>query len=128
MRFYKIVAAALVACLLFALGACGSETSLAGVYAINDITDDPDGMTFVEMESMYKEMGLDIQDFIRFEFTKDGLFTLTIFGDVENGSYTMSGKALTLAFDGGTSSSAEISGKKITWTYGSGAKLVFTKK
>ena len=142
MRFYRTFAALLVVCLLLSLGACGSKSPLSGVYVIKDITDDPDGMTFAEMESMYKELKLDIQDFLRFEFTKEGLFTLTMFGDIEEGSYTRSGNTLTLTFDGGvsgvaskgaaptspvTTSTAEISGNKITWTYGSGAKLVFEK-
>jgi len=145
----KYIAAALTLSVLLSLAACGGKSALSGVYAIKDITDDPDGMTYAEMETMYKEMNLNIQDFLRFEFTKDGSFTLLMFGDTESGTYKKDGKTLTLTFDDGKpgasstpaasssaaskpassarTSTAAISGDKISWTYQSGAKLVFEK-
>ncbi len=158
----KYIAAALTLSVLLSLAACGGKSALSGVYVIKDITDDPDGMTYAEMETMYKEMNLNIQDFIRFEFTKDGSFTLLMFGDAESGTYKKDGKTLTLTFNDGKpgaasasasssastksalsasaafssaasassparTSTAAISGDKISWTYQSGAKLVFEK-
>ena len=127
MKVWRILAALLVIGLLFSLAACNSKSPLSGKYVIKDITDDPDGTTFVELEAMYKEMDLDIQDFLCFEFSDGYQFTLTIFGDAESGTYTRNGKTLTLTADRLTKT-ATVSGNKITMNYKNGTKMIFEKK
>ena len=137
MKFRTIalaLSALLIVCLLSALAACGMISKagepLTGNYVVVDITDDPDGISFAELESMYREIGLDIQDFVYFTFYEDGWFKLVLFGDTEaEGPYTRNGRTLTLGADAADEAmTAEISGKKITWAYEGGAKLVFEEK
>ena len=48
----------LVICLLV-FAACSNQSSFSGKYVIADVMDDPDGITFMEMSKMYKDMDLD---------------------------------------------------------------------
>jgi len=126
-----ILSALLVICLLSALTACSKDKNepLTGVYVIADLTDDPDGVTFEELSAMYKEMDLDVRDQFYFEFFDDAGFSLILFGQEEAaGTFTHEGNMLTLSDSNGETLTAEISGKIITWTYKTGAKLVFEKK
>jgi hypothetical protein len=77
---------------------------------------------------MYKEMELDIADYVYLEFS-DGLqFTLVMFGDVDaRGTYTRDKNNLTFTA-GSETPSTTMSGNKITLVYDNGAKLVFEKK
>ena len=69
-----------------------------------------------------------IEDYVYMDVHDGKTFTLVLFGEMEaSGTYARKGKTLTLASEGETMT-AEISGKKITWTYENGAKLVFEKK
>ena len=127
MKIRSILALLLTAALLFTLAAC-SDSSLSGKYVISDVIDNAEGITFAEMDDMYKNMGLDLSDYLYMEFLTGERFKLVMFGDEEiSGRYTQDGNTLTIAAEGGTMT-AEISGKTITWTYEDGAKLVFTKK
>ena len=127
MKTRSILVALLVLCLVCALSACGGP-ALSGRYVITDVIDDPEGAAFADMESMYKAMDLDIADYLYFEFKDNGRFTLVMFGEEEaKGAYTRDGETLTLTSEGRTTT-AEIKGKKIIWTYDSGGKLVFEKR
>ena len=134
MKFRTVFAAMLAVCLILTLAACKNEDKadepLTGNYVIVDVTDDPDGITFAELDGMYREMELDIQDFVYFSFYEDEWFKLVMFGDTEaEGTYMREGKTLTLTAGGADEvMTAEISGNQITWTYENGAKLVFEKK
>ena len=127
MKTRNILALLLTAALLFTLAAC-SDSSLSGKYVISDVIDNAEGITFAEMDDMYKNMGLDLSDYLYMEFLTGERFKLVMFGDEEiSGRYKQEGNTLTITAEGGTMT-AEISGKTITWTYEDGAKLVFTKK
>ncbi|MCL1982721.1 MAG: hypothetical protein FWG53_06535 [Clostridiales bacterium] len=127
MNTRKILRALLVVSLLFALAACGSSP-LSGKYVIVDITDDPDGVTFADLDAMYKGVGESLEEYMYMEFLEGGRFTLVLFGEeAAAGTYARQGKTLTLTAQSETTAAA-ISGKKVTWTYETGAKLVFEKK
>jgi len=127
MKSRNILALLLALCLICTLAACGSS-SLTGKYVIVDITDDPDGLTLDDLDVLYKEIGDNLEDYVYIEFLDGGKYMLVLFGEVEvSGSYTRKGKVLTLATEG-EAMTADISGKKITWTYENGANLVFEKK
>ena len=122
-----ILATLLVLSFTLALAACGGST-LTGKYVITDLINDPEGVTFAEMDEMYKNMGLDIADYLYMELLDGERFKLVMFGEEEaSGRYTAEGSTLTLTAEGGTTT-ADISGKTITWTYKDGAKLVLKKK
>jgi len=128
MKTRNILALLLAFCLICTLAACGGGSSLTGKYVIADITDDPDGLTFDDLDVLYKEIRDNIEDYVYMEFHDGKTFTLILFGEVEaSGTYARKGKVLTLTTEG-EAMTAEISGKKITWTYENGAKLVFEKK
>ena len=130
MRTRRVSAVVLIIIMMFMLAACrhDNEKTLAGKYVIADITDDPDGVTFTEIDAMYKENGLNLEDFIYMEFSEDGQFTLIMFGEEEAyGAYTFKDNTLTLTA-GGETLTADVSGEKVTWLYENGAKLVFEKK
>jgi len=127
MKTRNILLVLLVVSILCTLAAC-SGSSLSGKYVIVDVVDDPEGITFEEMDGMYKDMGLSIKDYLYIEILDGDRFKLVMFGEEEaKGTYTRDGDTLTLTAEGGTST-AEVSGKKITWTYAGSAKLVFEKK
>jgi len=127
MKIRSFLTVILVAGMICALAACGGSP-LSGKYVITDVIDDPEGVTFEYMNEMYKDMGLDLTDYLYFEFLSGNRFMLVMFGEEEaKGTYTQAGNTLTLTTEG-RSTTAVISGKKITWTYDSGGKLVFTKK
>ena len=127
MKTRKVSAILLSVCLLFTLAACGS-TPLSGKYVIVDIKDDPDGVTFADLDAVYKEADENIEDHMYIEFAPGNSFTFVMFGDAEkSGTYTRKNSTLTL-IDGRETMTAEISGKKITLTYENGAKPVFEKK
>ena len=117
----------LLSILLFALAACG-DAQLSGKYRIADVLDDPEGTTFAELDEMYKADSLNLTDYCYMEFQDGGGFVITLFGGEEaRGTYTRNGNILTLT-SGGESADAVIDGKNITWTYETGAKLVFRKE
>ena len=121
-----MLAGLLVMVSLFALAACG-KSSLSGRYVILDILDDPDGTTFTELDEMYKAEDLILTDFVYMEFLSGGRFVIVLFGEEEaKGTYTRSRKVITFIAEGQTFDAA-ISGKKITYNYETGAKLVFKK-
>jgi ABC-type oligopeptide transport system substrate-binding subunit len=129
MKIRNILAVLLIISVFCALTACSSDkdTPLSGKYGVVDITDDPDGVTFAELDAMYKEIGVEIVDFTYIEFFEDNTYSLVVFGDEEaSGTYAKDGNTLMLT-TGGVTITAEISGDKITWTYETGAKLVFEK-
>jgi len=126
MKKHTILAILLIIC-LFTLVAC-KDSTLSGKYVISDIIGDPEGITFDEMDGMYKDLGLKVTDYVYFEFTDGDSFRLVLFGEEEAfGTFVQDGNTLTLTAGGGTTT-AEISGKKITWTYMGGGQLVFEKK
>jgi len=127
MKSRNILALLLALCLICTLAACGGS-SLTGKYVIVDILDDPDGLTLDDLGALYKEIEDNIEDYVYMEFHDGKTFTLVLFGEVEaSGSYTWKGNVLTLATEG-EAMTADISGKKIIWTYENGANLVFEKK
>jgi len=118
----------LIPVLLLSLAACGQATSLVGRYVLSNVYDDPEGTTFAELEEIYAADNLKITDYMYFEFQSDARFTLVLFGDEEaNGTYVLDGKTLTLK-SAGEQFAAPISGDLITYTYQTGAKLVFKKE
>ena len=135
----RIVLGAFLALCFFATAVCGCETAsetasetnepLTGKYVIAEIADDPDGVTFADLDAMYKAMGVDIQDFLYIAFLEDGQYVLVLFGETEAaGAYVRDGSVLTLAAgDAETQTTAEIAGNRIVWTYGNGAKLIFAQ-
>jgi len=130
MKTRFIITILLIGSILCVLSACsgGKDEPLSGIYVIADITDDPDGTTFEELSGIYKEMNLEIQDQFYFEFLDNARFSLILFGQEEvDGTFTQDGGVLELNAQG-TTTTAEISGKKIIWTYEDGAKLIFEKK
>ena len=127
MKTRKILTALLVVCLLFTLAAC-SSSSLTGKYVIVDITDDPEGVTFSDLNAMYKAVDENIEDYMFMEFSEGNRFKLILFGEEEaSGVYTQNGNTLTFNGDG-EMTTATISGKKIIWIYENGAKLIFEKE
>ena len=120
---------------LFAFTACSSCSgssenlaAMAGRYVIVEITDDPDGVNYSDLDGMYKEQELDLKDYMYMEFSEDGEFTLVLFGEEEaKGTYTKKGKNVTITANGETINTV-LDGQKITWTYETGAKLIFEKK
>ena len=126
MKTRTIFAVLVVVSLLCVLTACGSLT-LSGRYELVDVTDDPEGLTLANLEEMYTDTGLKAADYFYMEFVDGDRFKLVMFGEEEaKGTFTMNGNVLTLTSEGGTTT-ADISEKKITWTYFSGGKLVFEK-
>ena len=127
MKKRTILTLLLVISLLCILTACGSGSSLSGKYVIADVIDDPEGVTFEALEEIYDEMDLNVRDYLYMEFLNGGRFGMVMFDEEEaTGTYTLDGSTLTLISDGGTTT-ADVSGKKITWTYLSGGKMVFEK-
>ena len=127
MKTRKILTALLVVCLLFTLASC-SSSSLTGKYVIVDITDDPEGVTFSDLNAMYKAVDENIEDYMFMEFSEGNRFKLILFGEEEaSGVYTRNGNTLTFNGDG-EMTTATISGKKIIWIYENGAKLIFEKE
>ena len=132
MKIRNILTILLVSVLLLALAACGNSqlsSQLSGKYVIVNIEDDPDGLTLTGLEDILKEEDLNVRDNFYFEFSDNNRFTLILFGKTEMaGRYEKNGDTLTLAADGETEAgTATLLGKKITWTYETGAKLVFEK-
>jgi len=115
----------------FAFAACGGggkDAPLEGRYVIVEIENDPDGTTLAELGGMYEAMDLELTDHLYMEFYEGNMYKLVLFGKTEaQGKYTRDDNGLTLSTDDGQSSAAAVSGKKITWTYWNGAKLVFGK-
>ena len=127
MRIHGIIALLLTASLVLALAACGG-TGTAGKYVLVDVKDDPDGITFSEIEGMYRDMDMNVSSNLYLELLSGGRFTLVMFGEEEaSGTYTREGGTLMLNALG-TTMTAAISGRRITWTYESGANLIFEKK
>jgi len=142
MKLNRILTVLLVAGLIFAFTSCGDKNApragenaasesishaMEGRYVIADITDDPDGTTFAELEAMYREMNLEIANYLYMEFLDGVEFKIVLFGQEETaGTYTRDGDILTLTA-GGETTTAAVSGEKIIWTYENGAKLVFGK-
>ena len=125
MKFRNIIAALLAVLLLFSLSACGSEKPLTGKYVIVSVKDDPGGLTFKDLKAMYKDTERDVTDYLYFEFMAGNRFTLVMFGDQEaSGTYTRSGNTLTMTA-GEWTTTATVSGNKISWKYETGAKLTF---
>ncbi|MCL1808526.1 MAG: hypothetical protein FWG42_02030 [Clostridiales bacterium] len=130
MKTRNFLALLLVIGLFCALAACGGDKDapLTGRYVVIDITDDPDGVAFTDLDAIYKGLGKNIEEYTYMEFWGDGKFTLVMFGEEEaSGTYLLKGKTLTLSA-GKEMLSADILGKKITWTYENGARLIFEKK
>jgi len=126
MKPRRISALLLVICLLCALAACG-DAPLAGRYVIADIVGDPDGLTFDDLDVLYKEIGDDITDYAYLDLDEGGGFTLVLFGEVEVlGTYSRQGAVLTLTAEG-EAMTAEIAGDRITWEYEDGVRIVFAK-
>ena len=127
MKIRNVLAVLLVSLLLLALAACNNSV-LTGRYVIVDILDDPEGTTFAELDEKYKAADQKITDYYYIEFQDGGRFVIVLFGEEElQGAYTRSGNVLTLA-SGGESFDAAIKGKKITYDYETGAKIVFQKE
>ena len=127
MKTRTIFVVLLVADLLCILTACSSST-LSGKYEIVNVLDDPEGITFAELSEMYTEMGLSAKDYFYMEFSGGNRFKLIMFGKEEaTGTYTLDGSVLMLTAEAGATP-VDVSGKKITWTYMNGGKLVFKKK
>ena len=126
MKKRTILAVLLVIGLFCAITAC-SGSSLSGKYVIADVLDDPEGITFAELDSMYKDKGQNVTDHLYLEFQSDNRFKLVLFGEEEAaGSFALSGNELTL-MAGGEKSSAAVNGNQIMWEYENGAKLIFKK-
>jgi len=115
----------------FAFAACGGggkDAPLEGRYVIVDIEDDPEGTTLAELDGMYEAMDLELTDHLYMEFYEGNMYKLVLFGKTEaQGKYTRDGNGLALSTDDGRRSTATVSGKKVTWTFENGAKLVFGK-
>jgi len=127
MKTRNVFAVLLVSALLLALAACGNDSQPSGKYLLAGVTGDPDGTTFAELDEMYKAKDERITDYWYMEFLSGGRFTLVLSGETEaGGTYTRDGNVLTLTA-AGKSSDAVINGKKITYTYETGAKLIFRK-
>jgi len=127
MKKRTILALLLIINLLYILTACSSSSSLSGRYVIADVIDDPEGVTFAALEKNYSDTGINVTDYLYMEFFSGSRFKLIMFGEEEAaGTYTLDGNTLTLTAEGGTTT-ADVSGKKITWIYSSGGKLVFEK-
>ena len=115
-------------CMLAACKRDGNAAAMSGRYVIVEITDDPDGVNYAELDGMYKEMDLDLKDYMYMEFSDDGAFKLVLFGDEEaKGTYTRDGNIVTINANGETVNTI-LDGKKITWIYENGTKLIFEKK
>ena len=117
---------------LFILAACSRDDNtpaeMSGKYVIVEITDDPDEANYADLAEIYREMDLNLEDYMYMEFSDDGEFILILFGEEEvKGTYTRDGKNLTIKANGETVNTI-LDGKKIVWTYESGANLVFEKK
>jgi len=130
MKTRNLLTVLLLCVCVFAFAACGSSsnTSLTGRYVIVNILDDADGTTFAELDRMYKDKDEKITDYLYIEFLSGDRFTLVMFGDEEaKGTYIRDKNTLTFK-SGVTQSYATIKGNKITYTYETGAKLVFQQK
>jgi len=130
MKIQKIITLLLVFCLLTAFTACSkiTEKPLTGRYVIVDISDDPDGMTFANLKAIYNEINQNLEEYMFMELMENGQFELVLFGQTEMfGMYSHNEKTLTL-ITGNETMTAEISDKKITWTYENGTKLIFEMK
>ena len=113
---------------MYPLAACSKQPTMDGKYVIVDITDDPDGVTFADLDAMYKEIEGNIEEYLYMEFLEDGKFVIVLFGEEEaSGTYSLDGNTLSLTV-GGDTTSIDVSGKQVTWTYENGAKLIFEKK
>jgi len=133
MKTRNILTVLLLCVCIFALAACGNsdpdpDTSLMGRYVIVNILDDPEETTFAELEEMYTDKDENITDYCYIEFKSGDRFTLVMFGDEEaKGTYVRDENTLTFKKSDDSSSSATIEDNKITYTYETGAKLVFEK-
>jgi len=126
MKRRKLSAFIMMIIFLLLLSAC-SSSFLQGRFALTEVKDDPNGITFEEMEMMYKSQGLNPQHYLYMEFTDKGRFALVLFGDeAATGRYTQENNRLTLTSEGGITI-AEISGQTITWTNSEGTKFIFRK-
>ena len=128
MKTRKLLAVLLVAGMILALSAC-SGSSLSGKYVITDLIDDPEGLTFTDLVDMYKDMNLELADYLYLELRDGDRFTLVMFGEEEaKGTYTKDDDSTLTLNAEGKSTNATLSGNTITWTYENGGKLVFEKK
>ena len=124
----NILFAILIASVLLVLAACGGSSTLSGKYVLTDVQNDPQGITYADINSMYEDLGLKASDYTYMEFSYGDSFRLVMFGEEEAiGTFKLEGNTLTLTAEGG-SSTATVSGKKITWTYDGGGDLIFEKK
>ena len=127
MKIRCVLVLLLIIALLSVFASCGGSP-LIERYVIVDIMDDPDGTTLADLAVMYKEAAQSLEEHMYMEFLEGNKFTVVMFGEEEAaGTYTRKGKMLTLTADGETTT-AVVSGSRVTWTYKNGAKLVFEKK
>lgn len=106
-------------------GGAGS-TGLSGKYIITSMDENGVVTDLAEMESMFEQMGMKLEDAMYLEFKSDGKFDMTIFGETVSGTYTSEGNTATLAVDG-ESINATINAGEISLEQ-DGTKMVFKKK
>ena len=116
-----LIASILAACGGNGSGSGGGSTGLTGKYNLVSITEGGDTMD----ASQLAEFGLDIDEFY-LEFLDGRKFKMVTFGETQDGTYKLDGKALTLTVDG-EPASATIDGNKIVLD-ADGTEMVFEKK
>ena len=125
MKKTRIIATVLVVIFLFTLTACGSK-SLSGKYVVTDISGETDGMSFSDIQGMAEMLGMDLSEMIALEFKDGGTFTMTMYGESIEGTYTRKGNNLTLTVED-EPAEATIKGNTIIME-SEGVKMEFTKK
>ena len=119
---------AFLTCYLLLLFVACNDNSFGGRYVISAIQDEPNGMNLSELEIMYKEKNLVLQDYCYMEFHENGHYKIMLFGNEEaKGKYTLINDTLTLQYKN-SNSTAKVSGQSITWTFSDFSILTFKKE
>ena len=127
MKNRKLWIAIFACCLLLIFVAC-NDNSFGGRYVISSIQDEPNGISISELEAMYKEKNLVLQDYCYMEFYENGHYKIMLFGNEEAaGKYTHVNDTITLQSKN-FASTAKISGQSITWIYSDLSILIFKKE
>ena len=103
------------------LTACGGDSDgLSGRYNVVAVTEGGETMT----ADQFVEFGLDLDEFY-LEFIDNSNVRFMIFGEVEEGTYQLTGNSVAITIDGETER-AVIDGNKITLA-ADGTEMVFEK-
>ena len=110
--------------LMLAMTACGSAVEIEGKWVLSKM--EADGQDFLAMLAEAYGSDFNAEEYMYFEFAKDGKVTLVSDGDTESGTYKQADKMLTITLSG-TSRETMVNGNTFSLSM-DGMSMTFTKQ